>query len=187
MTRHLRSSLYRDLESLPASLRGEIIHGQLRVQPQPRGQHILASSSGSAELHHAYQKGRGAQWWILCQPEVHFLADEAVLVPDIAGWKKTRLPCMQGGASFTVPPDWICEVLSPTTESVDRLEKLPIYAHYGVRDLWLINPAARSVETYHLDHGHWQKGGEYYDKDVVAAAPFTELCISASTLMGQPF
>ena len=120
---------YEDLLDLPENLVSEIIHGQLITQPRPAPKHIVASSALGDELVGPFQKGRGdgpGGWWILDEPELHL--GPHILVPDLAGWRRERLPAMPDTAFFTLPPDWVCEVLSPGTARIDRADKMPIYA-----------------------------------------------------------
>ncbi|MGF1612760.1 MAG: Uma2 family endonuclease, partial [Gammaproteobacteria bacterium] len=163
MTTHAlsRRNLYEELVALPESLIGEILDGQLYAHPRPGGRHVLAASNISAEFHGPYQRGRGGPggWWILLEPEVHFVKDEEVAVPDVAGWRKERMPAIPESHRFTVVPDWICEVLSPSTESIDREIKMPLYARFGVQYLWLAHPKTRSLEAFKLVDGSWISQG----------------------------
>ncbi|PIE19512.1 MAG: hypothetical protein CSA65_02375 [Proteobacteria bacterium] len=167
-------STYELLFELPDALRGEIINGQLRASPRPSGPHALASSRLGGDLERPYGRGRGGPggWWILDEPEIHFVLDEEVLVPDLAGWRRERLPEIPEGHKFTVAPDWVCEVLSPSSKSSDREEKMPIYAHYGVGYLWLVDPKTKTLEAYRLGEGSYATLGIHRDDDVVAVAPF---------------
>ena len=92
-------------------------------------------------------------WWILHEPEVH-LHDE-ILVPDLAGWRRSRMPSLPDSAFFVVPPDWLCEIVSPATERLDRGRKRLIYAREGVSHLWLLSPSARTLEVFRLSSGTW--------------------------------
>ena len=87
-------SLYEKLLALPEGLTGEIINRQLRTQPRPAWPHGLAGSRLGADIEGPYGRGRGGPggWWIIDEPEVHFALDVEVLVPDIAGWRKQRMP-----------------------------------------------------------------------------------------------
>ena len=87
-----------------------------------------ASSSAVRSISAATARAGGL---ILVEPELHFGND--VLVPDLAGWRRERLPTLPADAYMTLAPDWICEVLSPSTETLDRDKKLHIYAREGVR------------------------------------------------------
>lgn len=182
-----KQDLYRDLSSLPPSVRGEIINGQLRTQPRPAGKHILAASNIGAEYHGPYQKGRGGPggWWILQEPEVHLELNEAVVVPDLAGWRKSRMPHIPDAHKFTVVPDWICEILSPSTASVDRHEKKPLYARYGVQYLWIVDPLAGSLETFKLNGDDWDSTGAFMGSEIVAVEPFADVAVSLSDLIGE--
>jgi len=108
-----------------------------------------------ADLIGPFDRGRGGPggWWILVEPELH-LGDD-VVVPDLAGWRRTRLPEMPAEAFFTLAPDWVCETLSPSTERIDRGKKLNIYARESVAHIWLLNPIAETLEAYRLENGRW--------------------------------
>ncbi len=176
---------YEDLVNLPASLTGEILNGQLYAQPRPSGKHILAASNIGSEIHGAYQRGRGGPggWWILQEPEVHFVLDEEVTVPDVAGWRKTTMPAIPDGHKFTIVPDWICEIHSPSTESIDRNIKKPLYARFGVSFLWLIHPKNRTLETYRLVEGNWKSQGVYSGADTFCVEPFESVKIQLDELL----
>jgi len=85
-----------------------------------------------------FHRGSGGPggWWILGEPELHF--GEQVVVPDLAGWRRERLPAMPAAAFFSLAPDWVCEVLSPSTGRIDRGRKLRIYAEAGVAHAWFV-------------------------------------------------
>jgi hypothetical protein len=84
----------------------------------------------------------------LDEPELHF--GEHVVVPDLAGWRRERMRAMPRQAFFTLAPDWVCEVLSPSTERADRGRKLRIYAEAGVAHVWFLKPADRTLEVLRL-------------------------------------
>jgi Uma2 family endonuclease len=122
-----KPSLYDQLTTLPGGLTGEIINGQLRAQPRPAWSHILAGSRLGADIEGPYGRGRGGRggWWIIDEPEVHFVLASEITVPDIAGWRKERMPSPAKGHMIQVVPDWLCEIFSPSTKSIDREEKMP--------------------------------------------------------------
>lgn len=150
-----RPAVYEDLIAVPEHLVAEIMDGDLHTSPRPSPRHALASSGLTADLLGPFDRGRGGPggWWILAEPELH-LSDD-VVVPDLAGWRRARLPAMPDEAFFTVAPDWVCETLSPSTERIDRGQKLAIYAREGVAHLWLLNPIAETLEAYRLEQGRW--------------------------------
>ena len=169
-------ALYEAIEALPEGVTGEIIHGQLHTEPRPSGPHASAESALGALLSLPYRFGRGGPggWWIIDEPELHLVRDTEILVPDLAGWRRTRMPALPEDQRFEVVPDWVCEVLSPATASKDREVKMPIYAAYGVAYAWLIDPRAQSLEAYTLDAGEWALTATYAGEDLVTAPPFPE-------------
>ena len=132
----------------------------------------------------AFHRGRGGPggWWIIDEPEIHFVRDVEVLVPDLAGWRRERMPCLPLDHRFEVVPDWVCEVLSPSTRKKDRMIKMKIYAHHGVAHLWLADPLEKTLEIYALTHGNWTVTGLYTDEDEVRAAPFEVLTLQLGDL-----
>ena len=171
---------YQDIEDLPSNMVGEIIHGILHAHPRPAPRHALSSSSLGVDISGPYQLGRGGPggWWILDEPELH-LGDD-IFVPDLAGWKRERMPALPETAWFELEPDWICEVLSPSTARLDRAEKMPLYAHYGVSYCWLVDPDLQTLEAYKLVDQRWLLL-KTLDKDkMVSIEPFdaTEFCLA---------
>ena len=177
-------SLYEQLLALPENVVGEIIAGQLYTQPRPAGPHTMAASALEGEIYGPYHKGRGGPggWWILVEPEIHFIRDTEVLVPDIAGWRRERLPKIPAGHRFEVAPDWVCEVLSPSTAKKDRVDKMPVYARYGVACLWLVDPLARTLEVFTLQDGYWLVWGLYRDNAEASAPPFQDITLALADL-----
>ncbi|WP_133511746.1 Uma2 family endonuclease [Candidatus Thiosymbion oneisti] len=170
----LQPTLYESLEALPERVTGEILNGQLHTQPRPSGAQVGASSALGIELGGPFHRGRGGPggWWIIDEPEIHFVRNIEVAVPDLAGWRRERMPYLPEDHRFEVVPDWICELLSPSTASKDREIKMPLYAHYEVQYAWLIDPAKRTLEAYRLDAGAWIEVGRFADADQVAVPPF---------------
>ena len=113
---------------------------------------------------------------------LHFVTDQEVAVPDLAGWRKERMPHIPACHRFEVVPYWVCEVLSPSTASKDREIKMPIYAHYGVAHAWLVDPTRRGLEAYALDDGEWRLLATASDRDIIAVAPFDALQLDLSYL-----
>jgi len=177
-------TLYEQLEALPEGLTGEILNGQLHTQPRPIGPLARAETELSIDIGSAYGRGRGGPggWWILVEPEIHFVTDQEVVVPDLAGWRKERMPRIPEGHRFEVVPDWVCEILSPSTASKDREVKLPLYAHYGVAYAWLVDPKRRTLEAFALDAGAWRLLTEASGTDTIAVAPFDALGLDLSNL-----
>ena len=127
----------------------------------------------------AFHKGRGGPggWWILYEPELHF--GRNVLVPDWAGWRRRRMPRLPDTAYFPLAPDWVCEIISPSSASLDRVKKLAIYAREGVAHAWLIDPVARTLE---VESGRWTILATHAGNEVVRAEPFGEIDIELASL-----
>ena len=148
-----QAARYEDLLNVPDNLVGEIIDGDLHTHPRPAPRHALAYSVLGGNIGGAYHWGEGpGGWWILDEPEPHLGGD--VLVPDLAGWRRERMPSLPEAAWFELASDWVCEILSPSTARVDRVLKMPIYAREGVNHLWLVDPELQTLEVYVLDTSH---------------------------------
>jgi Uma2 family endonuclease len=183
-----RRALYQEYERVPPHRHAEIIHGTLYVMPRPAPLHANAASVLGGELSGPFQRGRGGPggWWILDEPEL-WLVDFEPIVPDLAGWRVERMPELPDTAYFTVVPDWVCEVLSKSTESIDRSEKLPLYAAHGVRHAWLVEPIAKTLEVHVLgDEGRWREVQVYQGDVRVRAAPFEAVELELSALWSPP-
>jgi Uma2 family endonuclease len=166
---------YEDLERLPANVTGELVDGELILSPRPAGPHVLAASVLASELGGPFQQGRGGPggWWILSEPELWL--GEDVLVPDLAGWKRERMPRIPEGVGFEVVPDWICEVLSPSTARLDLTSKLPGHARGDAGHLWLVDPANQVVEVFRLEAQRWALVAAGSGEDRLRAEPFEEV------------
>ena len=146
-----RPATYADLEALPSTQVGEILAGVLYASPRPAIPHAAAASALGEELGPPFKRGRGGPggWVILDEPELHHGDD--VLVPDLAGWRRERMPELPSSSFIALAPDWVCEVLSTSTARIDRGEKMPIYARELVPHVWLVDPLAQTLEIFHLD------------------------------------
>jgi hypothetical protein len=173
---------YRDVIESPAHMVAEIISGELRLSNRPATPATAAASALGNELGPPFHRGRGGPggWLILDEPELH-LGDE-ILVPDLAGWRRDRLPVLPDASFLTIPPDWICEVVSKSTEKTDRTEKMPIYAASGVQYAWLVHPRRHSLETYRLHDGSWAAIAVYRDVDRARILPFDAIELDLAAL-----
>jgi len=170
----MSTAAYRDLENLPERAIGELFDGRLHALPRPSAPHGYTHSAVGGKLFNPFHNGIGGPggWWIIDEPEVHFSLDRDVTVPDLAGWRRERMPKFPTSHKFEVVPDWICEILSPSTRSIDREIKMPLYARYGVSWLWLIEPIEHVLEAYRLEAGEWLGVGCYAGTAQVAIPPF---------------
>lgn len=125
----------------------------------------------------------GGGWVLLDEPELHLGSEPDIVVPDLAGWRRDRVPADLIDAAFvTLAPDWVCEVLSPSTARHDRTLKLPLYAREGVRWLWLLDPQTRVLESYTLDTGSWRLLASHADDDVTHVQPFESMGLEMARL-----
>ena len=179
-----RHSLYDQLVDLPETLTGEILNGQLHAHPRPAPRHLHATSRLDRTIGRGYgdEEGGPGGWWILIEPEIHLVRDLEVAVPDLAGWKRERMASLPETAYFELAPDWVCEVLSPSTASKDREIKMPLYARYGVSYAWLVDPEARTLEAFELQDGAWAEIGRFAKDDRVAVAPFNAIALELAGL-----
>lgn len=177
-----RFATYEDLFDLPENLVGEIVNGRLVTHPRPAPRHARAYSILGGRIIGPYDEGTDGPggWWILDEPEIHIDGD--ILVPDIAGWRRERMPRLPETAWFDLAPDWLCEILSPSTARVDRVEKLPIYARWGVKHVWLVDPDLRTLEAYENVEGRWLLITTLKDDDAVCLAPFDAISFSLAGL-----
>jgi len=164
---------------------GEIIRGALVTRPRPAARHTRAASRLGNVLGPFDLEGPNGPggWVILIEPELHLGAD--ILVPDLAGWRRTRMPELPDVAAFELAPDWICEVVSPSTAAIDRAEKLPRYAESGVAHAWLVDPIARTLEVLRLERGHWVLAGTHHGDARVHAEPFDAVEIELGVLWAR--
>lgn len=171
-----------DLLSIPENMVGEIVDGELFASPRPTPRHAVSASALGGELYGPFQQGRNGPggWWILDEPELHLGPD--VVVPDLAGWRKERLPKIPDAAYFDLAPDWICEVISPSTGRLDRVRKVRVYAREGIGHAWLVDPIQRSLEVLFLHDGRWTLGGTYEEDERVRAEPFEAFELDLSVL-----
>jgi Uma2 family endonuclease len=177
----LKRATYEDVLSAPENKVAEILDGELFLSPRPASRHSVASSRLGVVLA-PFDDGPDGPggWWILDEPELHFGGD--VVVPDLGGWRRVRMPAMPDVAFFSLAPDWVCEVLSPSTERIDRGRKLRIYAGAGVAHAWFVNPVERTLEVLRLRDGAWTIVAVCTGSDAVRVEPFDAIELALGRL-----
>ena len=175
-----KGATYDDLRDVPDHFVAEMFDGDLYASPRPALPHANAAGALFAEIHRSFHRKGPGGWVILYEPELHFGSD--VLVPDLAGWRRARLPSVPAAAYLSLAPDWICEVLSTSTETLDRGNKLRIYAREGVAHAWLVNPLAHTLEVLSLETGRWTQLGRHEGEAKVRAAPFDAIELELGAL-----
>lgn len=162
--------LWEELDAVPEGYFAEIVAGQVRVLPRPALPHARATSKLCASLDGPFGFDGGGGWVLLIEPDLR-IGDE-LRSPDLAAWRVERFVAPEGRGPFTVAPDWVCEVLSPRTARFDRVEKMPLYAQHGIGHLWLLDPAAQTLEVYRREGALWLALGTWAADAVVQVAPF---------------
>jgi Uma2 family endonuclease len=166
-----KGATYDDLVRVPEHFVAEMFDGELYASPRPALPHARAAGVLLTKLVRVFDLGDApGGWLILIEPELHFGND--VLVPDLAGWRRERLPSTPNEPYLTLAPDWICEVLSPSTEYIDRSKKLRIYARERVKHAWLVDPLRRTLEVLALEAGSLTQIAEHHGEHSVRALPF---------------
>ena len=150
-----RPATYDDLVKLPDHVVAEIVNGELHASPRPAPRHAVTGS---------------------------IIGGRDVLVPDLAGWRRSRMPSLPATAYFPLAPDWVCEILSPSTASLDRAKKMSIYAREKVAHAWLIDPIAGTFEVLRLEGGRWTVIATHTGDEVVRAEPFVEVELDLRSL-----
>lgn len=163
---------YQDVLNAPPHMVAEVVAGTLYTHPRPAMLHALASSGIAGWIVSPFHHGRGGPggWWIIFEPELHL--GEDIVVPDLAGWRRERLPEYPIGAYCSLAPDWICEILSPSTRKLDLCSKREVYAREGVSYIWHVDPDARSLEEFSLRGTEWVLVDTLFDDASVSLPPF---------------
>jgi Uma2 family endonuclease len=170
-----RRATYEDLREVPDGMVAEIPDGDLFATPRPAIPHAHAAAALAADLFGPFGRspedpsGPGG-WWLLFEPELHLGAD--VIVPDVAGWRRTRLPELPDAAVLDLAPDWVCEVISPATRAIDRGRQRRVYVRERVENLWIVDPSLRTLEVYRLEGGPCAAVGSYGGTSIVRVEPF---------------
>ncbi len=180
---------YQDILCAPPHVVAELIHGVLHTQPRPAPRHAFAASSLSSAIFDPFCLGRGGPggWLILDEPELHLQSD--VLVPDLAAWRRERMPRLPDTAFIELAPDWICEVLSPGNAAFDRGVKMPRYATAGVNHAWLLDPIEKTLEVFKLSTtkpAKWILLHTYSGEEPIYPEPFDALPFELNLLWELP-
>jgi Uma2 family endonuclease len=167
-----RTATYEDLLQVPEHLVAELIDGELYTSPRPASRHARAAGAIYSRLSRLFDEGDDGPggWWIVFEPELHLGGD--ALVPDVAGWRRERVPEFPDVVVWTIAPDWVCEVLSPGTAKLDRLLKLPKYAREGVEYAWIAEPMTRTIEVHQLIDGRMELVAVHTGDGAERIAPF---------------
>lgn len=174
----------RDLDDLPEDVVGHIVEGELIVFPRPDPPHVETASELGALLIRLFRHGIGGPggWIVLHEPKIDFGPD--LLVPDLAAWRRERFVSPRRGP-YQVTPDWVCEVLSPSTARFDRGTKLPIYAREGAEYAWLVDPERQTLEVFKRHDDAWLTVATHGEDDRVRAIPFEAVELDLSPIWNE--
>lgn len=180
-----KGATYADLEALPSNQVGELIDGVLHANPRPALPHAAAASAIGDELGPPFKRGKGGPggWIIVHEPELHF--GEDVLVPDLAGWRRERMPELPDAPFATLAPDWVCEVLSPSTHKLDRGAKARVYARERVPHVWFVDPIEKYLEVLRLDGETYRIVATFTEPDAVRAEPFDAIALDLAAIWAR--
>ena len=181
-----RRATYQDVLDAPPYKVAEVVDGTLYIFDRPAAPHTLAASRLGRYIGTPFDDGRGGLggWWILKEPQIHL--GEDIVVPDIAGWRRERMPTLPDAAYFTLAPDWVCEVLSPSTRKLDLGGKSAVYARAGVKYIWFVDPIARSLEANVLRDGKWVEIATLHNDATVSLPPFEAISFNLGDLWPPP-
>jgi Uma2 family endonuclease len=162
-----------DLDALPPGTVGEIINGVLYTMTRPRARHQRTMTRIGSAVGEPFDMGHGGPggWWIVTGPGIE-LPNTPEISPDVAGWRRERMPELPGDEPIRLVPDWVCEILSRTTRRHDQLIKMPYYAEVGVPYSWIVDLEARVLTAQRLESRHWVTIGTYSDETEARIAPF---------------
>ncbi len=182
-----RLASWQDILDAPEGLKAEVIDGELLLHPRPHLEHGRSQAILSGRLSPPFDLGNGGPggWWIVVEPDVLF-GDHDIVSPDLAGWRRSALPELPKEQPISTPPDWVCEVISPTSARRDRITKTALYLSRGVPYYWLIDPELRSLEALRAERGRWVLLGAWTDGHHVAVPPFEAVDIDVGSLFPPP-
>jgi Uma2 family endonuclease len=176
---------YEALLALPEHTRAEVVDGVVELSPSPSPEHGRAQRTLGHLIGGPFDddddRGGPGGWWIIPEIDVR-LGVHDIVRPDLAGWRRQRLPDPWGKRPIEVVPDWICEVISPNKPAHDRVTKRRLYARHGVPFYWLLDPLARTLEALRLDDGVWMELGVWGEGDLARIDPFAAVELEVGRL-----
>ncbi|MEJ7730414.1 MAG: Uma2 family endonuclease [Polyangiaceae bacterium] len=180
-----RLATYADLLTLSEDVKAEVVRGSIVTLPAPLPRHAKAQGTVRSLIGGPYDDddGRGGPggWWILLEVDIR-LSPHDIVRPDLAGWRRERLPEPWDTRPIEVVPDWICEVISPSNAAHDRVTKRHLYAEHGVPFYWLVDPGSRTLEALRLVDGIWVDAGTFDDAAVARVPPFESVALEVGRL-----
>ncbi|MBX3250573.1 MAG: Uma2 family endonuclease [Myxococcales bacterium] len=166
---------YGDLLALADDVRAEILGGRIVTAPAPLPKHSRAQRALGSFVGRPFDDDDGfggpGGWWIFVEVDV-LLGPHDVVRPDLAGWRRQRLPDPGDRRPIDVAPNWVCEILSPSTAARDRVEKRKLYGDHGIEHYWIVDVDARTLEAFELSAGRWVLVDSYDETATARIPPF---------------
>lgn len=184
-----RHATVEDFLAIPEAERfHELVDGEIIRKADPTGEHGDSQSWVAGWLKLPFQRppGRGGPggWWIETEVEVQ-LATGDVVRPDVTGWRRDRVPERPVGSPAEHRTDWICEVLSPSNASHDRVRKLGLYHRVEVPHYWIADPREESLTVMRWSPDGYVTVLAARRGETVRAEPFDAIEIEVGTLFGD--
>jgi Uma2 family endonuclease len=163
---------WEDIAGMPEGARVEILGGAIVTAPSPLPRHSFLQVGLSHYLGgpFALDEEPGG-WWILAEPDVE-LGPHDVVEPDLAGWRRERVPGFPDDRPIRIVPDWICEILSPSNARADLIRKADLYRRTGVPYYWIADPDERLLQALRLHEDGWLLLGTWGEGDRARIVPF---------------
>jgi len=183
MSKPAGTATYQDILDAPDDMRAEVVNGELHLLPRaaPRHQRFSFLFGNALETSLRDRKSGHSGWVFIPDTNVH-LSDHDICGPDIAGWRVETMPDVPETAHITIRPDWVCEIISPSSERLDRHDKFAMYANFGIPYYWIVDHRNRLVEAYALEQGRWVAIGVGSNDDAISFAPFDTIGLELGRL-----
>lgn len=177
---------FADLAALPDEVRAEIIHGAISEKAAPSAEHADSQAALAGFLRPRFHRGSGSPsgWWILTEIDVEYGAHE-LFRHDIAGWRRERVPQRPTGRPLRERPDWVAEILSPSNERRDLVDKFRVLQGAGVPYYWVLHPIEKVLVVHRLESPGYVVALTAGAGETVRAEPFAEVDLRVDVLFGD--
>lgn len=182
-----RPAGWAEILAAPEGMEAEVIAGELWTHPRPRPEHGRVQHLLGGAVGFPFDLGRGGPggWWLINEPDISF-GPQDIVNPDVAGWRRERVPEFHRERPIAIRPDWACELLSPSTARRDRHEKSNLYLHYDVSWYWLVDTDARLLQAFEAHEGRWVLLGTWGETDLARIPPFDAVDLIVGDLFPPP-
>jgi Uma2 family endonuclease len=178
---------YADLARL-GDARAEIIHGSIVEKASPSPGHSSTQVSLGGFVSRRYKRKPGGRWpggwWIGTEVDVEYASHE-LFCHDLAGWRLERLPGPPEKRPFRLRPDWVCEILSPSNEKRDLVDKMRVLRESGVPHYWILHPDEKVLVVHRLEANGYLVALTASSGETVRAEPFDAVELPVGVLFGD--